>query len=517
MKAGFRQSMAWLHTWSGLLPGWVLYFIFVTGTLGYFDDEIDRWMQPERPVGENVHSAEQAIEAGMAALQTLALNAERWLIFTDTQRNRSDVLVGWHDGPVRINYAQVDPTTASKIESRETGGAQLLYQMHYLLHYLPRDLAYWIVGIASMAMLIALITGVIIHKRIFRDFFTLRFRKGQRSWLDAHNMVSVMSLPFLFMITYSGLVFLMFNYMPLILQTNFDNQQDFFSEIYPRSEIPTARSGEPAEMLPPGFFLEQGESLADDKRLVLYNLWYPGDRNARVVLSYQRTTPESNTRQIIFDGVTGEFISDDLPKRVGPRKLNDLLLGLHEGLFAGPTLRWLYFLSGLLGTAMIATGLALWVVKRSRAGATMSHTGIGFAGRMNVAVLAGLPIAIVGYLLANRLLPVGIENRMAMEANVMFGLWLLISLYALIRPRDLILRDVSIFGALTSLALPVVNAVTSQRHLAASVSHGDWALAGVDLAVLLTGLVFGLVAAHSHKRSVRVATSHITTGALQRS
>ena len=23
MKEGFRQSMAWLHTWSGLLVGWV--------------------------------------------------------------------------------------------------------------------------------------------------------------------------------------------------------------------------------------------------------------------------------------------------------------------------------------------------------------------------------------------------------------------------------------------------------------------------------------------------------------
>ena len=46
MKDRFRQSMAWLHTWLGLLFGWVLYFIFVTGTAGYLDTEIDRWMRP---------------------------------------------------------------------------------------------------------------------------------------------------------------------------------------------------------------------------------------------------------------------------------------------------------------------------------------------------------------------------------------------------------------------------------------------------------------------------------------
>ena len=40
MKGGLRQSMAWLHTWTGLPVGWVLFFVFLTGTLGYFDSEI---------------------------------------------------------------------------------------------------------------------------------------------------------------------------------------------------------------------------------------------------------------------------------------------------------------------------------------------------------------------------------------------------------------------------------------------------------------------------------------------
>ena len=50
MKDAFRQSMAWLHTWVGLVAGWLLFFVFVTGTAGYFQQEISRWMQPERMV-----------------------------------------------------------------------------------------------------------------------------------------------------------------------------------------------------------------------------------------------------------------------------------------------------------------------------------------------------------------------------------------------------------------------------------------------------------------------------------
>lgn len=39
--------MAWLHTWTGLIFGWLLFAIFLTGTLSYFKEEITHWMQPE--------------------------------------------------------------------------------------------------------------------------------------------------------------------------------------------------------------------------------------------------------------------------------------------------------------------------------------------------------------------------------------------------------------------------------------------------------------------------------------
>ena len=48
MKDWFRLSMAWLHTWTGLVVGWVLFFVFLTGTAGYVQIELTRWMQPER-------------------------------------------------------------------------------------------------------------------------------------------------------------------------------------------------------------------------------------------------------------------------------------------------------------------------------------------------------------------------------------------------------------------------------------------------------------------------------------
>ncbi|MET0126352.1 MAG: PepSY-associated TM helix domain-containing protein, partial [Pseudomonas caspiana] len=45
MKGKFRQSMSWLHTWCGLLCGWLLCAIFLTGTLSVFREPITRWME----------------------------------------------------------------------------------------------------------------------------------------------------------------------------------------------------------------------------------------------------------------------------------------------------------------------------------------------------------------------------------------------------------------------------------------------------------------------------------------
>ncbi len=72
-----------------------------------------------------------------------------------------------------------------------------------------------------MAMLVALMSGIIIHKRIFKDFFTFRPGKGQRSWLDGHNAVAVLTLPFQFMIAITGIAFYATSYLPAAVVANF--------------------------------------------------------------------------------------------------------------------------------------------------------------------------------------------------------------------------------------------------------------------------------------------------------
>ncbi|KAG0751260.1 hypothetical protein G6F24_014486 [Rhizopus arrhizus] len=74
MKNGFRQSMAWLHTWTGLLVGWLLLLIFMAGTASYYREEISRWMRPELPA--NKVSIDVAAQRAVDYLQANASQAE---------------------------------------------------------------------------------------------------------------------------------------------------------------------------------------------------------------------------------------------------------------------------------------------------------------------------------------------------------------------------------------------------------------------------------------------------------
>lgn len=503
VTGGFRQLMGWLHTWAGLLVGWLLYFIFLTGTAGYFDAEIDRWMQPERPFAHDAVSVEDTALLGLTYLKRAAPRAERWFIGFPTDRS-SDLRLFWRDPPGSdgrdgaSGNETLDLATGMPVAYRETGGGQFLYRMHWRLHYVPVPTAEWIVSLCAMFMLVAIISGVIVHRRVFRDFFTFRPRKGQRSWLDAHNLLSVAALPFHLMITYSGLLFLGYVYMAPVVAASYgfgeDARDTYFHELYGRDHVPD-RAGQPAVLVPIAPLLEQAAGRARPVQFI--NVHNPGDANARIVVTGGPLTPTQSRTDLTFDGTTGELLRASGPLSA-PMATYQTLLGLHEGLFAGPILRWLYFLSGLMGAAMIGAGLILWTTKRrARIGDTF---GFRLVERLNIGTIAGLPIAIAAYFWANRLIPVGIEGRAAWEARAMFIVWTSMLLHAFVRPGERAWSEQLWITAAAFGLLPVLNALTTDKHLGVTLPAGVWELAGFDLTVLAFGLAFAATARRAGRR-----------------
>ena len=122
---------------------------------------------------------------------------------------------------------------------------------------------------------------------------------------------------------------------------------------------------------------------------------------------------------------------------------------------------------------------------------------------LNLGTIIGLPIAIAAYFWANRLIPVGIEDRAAWEAHAMFLVWALMLLHAFLRPgRRGWAEQLGITAAVFGL-LPLLNLLTTDKHLGITLPAGVWELAGFDLTVLAVGLACALTGGRLQGAGVR--------------
>lgn len=509
MFNGLRQSMAWLHTWSGLIVSWLLYFIFVTGTLGYFDNAIDRWMKPEIPYQPALTPYPHAIDAAQSFLNETAADAQTWTLVLPEQRNPY-LTVEWSGAD--IGEATFD-LGGNRIEHRRTGGGQWLYELHFRLHYLPIKLAYWIVCICTMVMLAALITGVIIHKKILIDFFTFRPGKKSRSWLDLHNLLSVSALPFHLMITYSGLLFLASTFVPDVFSAAYGGgkqtaYEHFSDEFFGPSHRPA--SGTAVSSVNINQLLRDAAGEWGEHAVRLVTVYHPNDGSSTTRLIRMIGANVARSERLYYNTATGERI-DYVPVD-GPGKTTRMaMVNLHEGLFASPLLRWLYFISGLAGSGMIATGLILWVnmreeKKQRTATEIRSHR---FVENANIGVLLGLPIAISLYFWLNRILPAGWEHRVALEQNGFFLTLLACVVYSLLVPaavawRHLLIAISGLFGL-----LPLASECFGGSGLVSAILRGDLTMVTFNLVLWATSLcsVMGLRKLPASTERPKVETS----------
>jgi len=517
MKGAFRRSMSWLHTWTGLALGWLLFFVFLTGTAGYFDTEIDRWMQPELPMTAQNVPQEELISMALFHLEEQASWSSTWQMILPSQRNDS-LKIAWkkESSPMPRRHGRsmqrefINHETNEIAETRDTAGGQALYRFHYRLHYMPSIFGFWIVGLASMFMLLAIVTGIIIHIRIFKDFFTFRPKQGAKSWLDAHSVVSVLALPFHLMITYSGLVFLVFTYMSFVVIANYemDEIKNLRSEAFPRhTPIKPAGIEAPLTSLMP--LVAEAEKQFGGDRIYSITIVNPNDKNAVVSIRRQNTTlfGKDDIDEVQFDGVTGSKLTRQPLNKPEAAQARSVFIGLHEGLFAGTVMRWLYFISGLLGTMMIATGMLLWVEKRRFKYENKQAPTKGYilVQRLNAGTIVGLPMAIAVYFIANRMLPLDIASRGSWEINALFISLGLFMVYPFLRPLKKFWVEMLIGAGALCLLVPIINALTTDKHLIASFIAKDWTLFSFDLTMLLFSGIFVFAALRVHQRKSQPA------------
>ncbi|MFT3720536.1 PepSY-associated TM helix domain-containing protein [Pseudorhodoferax sp.] len=556
MKDGFRVRMDLVHTWAGLVLGALLFAIFWTGTLSVFDKEIDRWMMPNTRIdlrGAPGLSVDRDI---VPMLRARAPDASAWSILLPSER-QPFLTLGYDSEESHIPARdRFHPATLEPLAASNTRGASnFIYPFHHNLTLRGgNNVGALLVGIASMGMLCLLISGIVIHRKIFAEFFTLRlFRSFGRANLDVHNVTGVVLLPFTLAITLSGLVIAHLIYFPQAPEGVF-RAPAASSASGPQArraapEAPRARAeargrraeggraeggeraqnparrlflaeglgrvkppkvGEPAGMVPIDPMVAAAERTWGPGSVYMVRVTNPGDAGGIVALRQgsDRSVALSIDNQR-FSLATGEPLQ---PFQASPTvNVWNFIGGMHYLQFEHWLLRWLYFLGGLGACAMIATGLLHWTQARNKS-KRGPRANVAWMNVLSIAAVTGIVAATGAFLLANRCLDnrvqlAGIASR-DLEVYAFYGAWLLCALHAMVRVlrqrRDGYLRAWSEqCWAIAAIAVAAVgvNWLTTGDHLLRTVFTSTyWPVAGADLSLLATAALAGFAARRLARR-----------------
>ena len=143
---------------------------------------------------------------------------------------------------------------------------------------------------------------------------------------------------------------------------------------------------------------------------------------------------------------------------------------------------------------MVATGLVLWTAKRrAKQAATENEKpafGFRLVERLNVATIAGLPVAMAAFLWGNRLLPLALADRREWEIHLFFIAWALVLLFAIARPVHRAWIELFAAGAALLAVLPWVGVVMGLRE-SGGLTGFDIALWGLSLVLAGTAMRIG--------------------------
>lgn len=386
MRAQTLRTYKTVHTWVGIVSGMALFIAFYAGALTIFKEPLARWVSP--PQAGSVQDVPLEQVPSLIA-QTLAAHPQAAKDFrvhlqpgehlparlTWQERVSGTPQDDHHEGDVRHYAASLDAQGRARVEEvHPSGVAKLIDNLHRVVG-LPADTDpnRWVMGVVAALYGLALVSGVVVLlPTLVKDFFALRLgRNLKRMWLDAHNVVGIISLPFHVVMALTAAVFA-FHDGIYASQDKLVHDGTLAAMWRAGAARPTATGPrDPAAMLPPAELLQRLKAVAPafEPRTLQYT---------RV------TSPQASVRVWGTDAtgiarsVNGGFASLDpysgrisettyLPGHQGAAAATlTSFFTLHFGSYGGAPVAWAYFLMGLAGAFLFYSGNLLWIESRRK-------------------------------------------------------------------------------------------------------------------------------------------------------
>lgn len=429
-----------IHGWVGIVSGLALFIAFYAGAITMFEEPLQRWASPRSELAEPV-PIERAPELAAAVLAEYPEAARSYDIHLQTSPENPARMswterAGDHAAP-QIHYAALAPDGSVQVEQQ---GPSPVAQFVDVLHQqvgLPfeHEIAMPIMGAIALLYFIALISGIIVLlPSLVADFFALRIGKNvKRMWLDVHNVLGILSVPFHIVMALTAVVFAFHDQF-------YDLQDATYMDSAPPVEAAAPPPAVARQVLPPADLALRAEEQAPGftARMVNYHREPDGSTHVRVAGTDPRYGHRAPTYGMAeLDAYTGELTEVDyMPgKQDAWGATITSFFALHFGNFGGAGVRWAYFLLGLAGAFLFYTGNLLWIESRRKRERKKGRVTQTRATRVLAALTVGVPLGCVAGISATiaAAKPLGLAADAGVHGAIYYATFLAFTGWALLR------------------------------------------------------------------------------------
>jgi len=365
MQTVTRKSLYDIHSAAGIFVGLAVFIVCVSGAIAVFKWEIDLWLNPEFSKPRD-GSVELGVDEAVARFASAGL--------LDGRRPRILVL----PTPDIAYFTMLSPTTGDfrRQASVHVNGGGLVTPRKNHIYFFLRDLHVRLflrggwgrlaVGLIGIVMVVSVVTGVLIHKHIFRDILLMRWGRSLRVELsDLHKLIGVWAVLFHFVIALTGAWLGLEGYL------------NRGARAVAAAVAAPAVAGEPSVTATPApderariaDMIAATERRIDGLQPAMVRIRYFGTE--RETVAVHGTVPGQFAQQYVnyaeFHGgnAVPAFVRD-VTKLGFVERLHAVIEPLHYGYFGGFWVRLLYFLLGLTPGVLALSGALIWFDRTRR-------------------------------------------------------------------------------------------------------------------------------------------------------
>ena len=410
MRPDIIRTYKAVHTWTGITTGLLLFIAFYAGALTMFKAPLLRWAEPPM----------------LAATATVAPSPDE--IVARTLAARPEVAKDFTlhlEHPVRVTWRKDRRDVSPFVSTPAADGAPVIRQdrssgLDWFIDFLHRtaglplelETGTMVTGLAAALYAVALVSGlIIVLPSLVKDLFALRLGTNlKRMWLDAHNLVGLVSLPFHLVMAVTAVVF---GWHDLFYDTlDATVYQGRMAAVMRISNPPPPFAGDttPARTMTVDEILARTAAVAPGLHPTALEYRAFGTRAASVrVVGHDPRHLVRGHGYLSLGAVDGSvFNSEYLPGRQGAwSAVVSSFFALHFGTFGGETVRWGYFLLGLAGAFLFYSGNLLWIEsrrrpRRGRAEAPAQSRSTRVMAALTVGICLGCVAGLSAAIVANR-------------------------------------------------------------------------------------------------------------------